>query len=170
MGKLDLISGKKLFHTRDGDFKPRGCVYCGDVGHKANQCEKITDVKVQKGVLAKNGLCCATKKHRASECSSEMSCGHCNKRHHTSICEQKNDKSHDNEKLMTDGVSGDCVFPVVVAKINGFKCRALIDSGAGRSCVSAKIIETLKMKPSETKRQRIDMLMNSKTAPMELAR
>ena len=69
---------------------------------------------------------------------------------------------------MTDGVSGDGIFPVVVVKINRFKCRALIDSGAGSSYVSAKLIETLKIKPSETKRQRIDMLMNSKTALMEI--
>ena len=106
--------------------------------------------------------------HRALECSSKISCGHCSKRHHTSICEQKNDKSQDNEKLMTDGVSGDGIFPVVVVKINGFECRALIDSAAGSSSVSAKLIETLKIKPSETKRQRIDMLMNSKTALMEI--
>ena len=60
---------------------------------------------------------------------------------------------------MTNGVSGDGIFPVVLVKINGFKCRALIDSGTGSSYVSAKLIETLKIKPSETKRQRIDMLM-----------
>ena len=170
VNERDEPNRKKLFHTRDGDFKPRGCVYCGDVGHKANQCMKITDVKARKGILAKNGLCfnCATKKHRASECSSKMSCGHCSRRHHTSICEQKNYKSQDNAKLMTDGVSGDGIFPIVVVKINGFKCRALIDSGAGSSYVSAKLIETVKIKPRETKRQRIDMLMNSKTALMEI--
>ena len=166
----DEPNRKKLFHTRDGDFRSRGGVYCGDVGHKPNQCKKITDVKARKGILAKNGFCfnCATKKNRASECSSKISCGHCNKLHHTSICEQKNDKSQDNEKLMTNGVSGDGVFPVVVVKINGLKCRALIDSGAGSSYVSAKLIETPKIKPSETKRQRIDMLMNSKTAQTEI--
>ena len=47
---------------------------------------------------------------------------------------------------MTDGVSGDGIFPVVVVKINRFKRRALIDSGAGSSYVSAKLIETLKIK------------------------
>ena len=40
----DEPNRKKLFHTRDSDFKPRGCVYCGDVRHKANQCMKITDM------------------------------------------------------------------------------------------------------------------------------
>ena len=69
---------------------------------------------------------------------------------------------------MTNGVSGDDVFPVVVVKINGLKCRTLIDSGAGSTCVSAKLIETLKIKPSDAKRQRIDMLMNSKTAQTEI--
>ena len=60
---------------------------------------------------------------------------------------------------MTDGVSGDGVFSVVVVKI---------DSRAGSSYVFAKLIETLKIKPSETKRQRIDMLMSSKAAQMEI--
>ena len=116
VNERDEPNRKKIFHTRDGDFKPRSCVYCGDVGHKANQCVKIPDVKARKGILAKNRLCfnCATKKHRASECSSKISCGHCSRRHHPSICEQKNDKSHDNAKLMTDGLSGDGIFPVVV--------------------------------------------------------
>ena len=116
----DEPNRRKSFHARDGDFKPRGCVYCGDAGHKAVQCEKITDVKTRKGILAKNGLCfnCATKRHRASECSSKVSCGHCNRRHHTSICEVKNENGQVNKKMMTDGVSGDGVFPVVVVKVN----------------------------------------------------
>ena len=46
-------------------------------------------------------------------------------------------------------------------------CRALIDSGAGSSYASAKLIYTLKIKPREIKRQRINMLMTTQTARME---
>ena len=44
---------------------------------------------------------------------------------------------------MTDGASDDGVFPVVVVKVNGLKCRALIDSGAGGSYASARLIKML---------------------------
>ena len=69
---------------------------------------------------------------------------------------------------MTDGTSVDGVFPVVVVKVNGVMCRALIDSGAGSSYASAKLISTINKQPSEVKTQRIDMLMAAKTARVEM--
>ena len=68
---------------------------------------------------------------------------------------------------MTDGVSGDGVFPVVVVTVNGVKCRALIDSGAGGSYASAKLIKMIDSKPIESRVQRVDMLLDSKTTRME---
>jgi hypothetical protein len=41
---------------------------------------------------------------------------------------------------MTDGKSGDAILPVVVVKVDGITCRALVDSGAGSSYASAKLI------------------------------
>ncbi|XP_028414003.1 uncharacterized protein LOC114536864 [Dendronephthya gigantea] len=161
---------KKFFHARSDEYKPKGCVYCGDPGHKANQCTNVTTVAERKAILSKKRLCfnCATKTHRASECSSKVSCGNCSKRHHTSICDQTSDKEQNERKLLTDGGSGDGIFPVVVVKVNGVTCRALIDSGAGGSYASAKLIEALKLKPNETRLQRVDMLMSTKTSRMEM--
>ena len=120
--------------------------------------------------------------HRASECASKSSCSYCNKRHHTSTCEQANDKRNETpandeqqtdhqrpngKKLLTDGGSGDGIFPVVAVKVNGITCHALIDSGAGSSYASAKLIKMLNIKPSEIKRQHIDMLMSTRTSQME---
>ena len=68
---------------------------------------------------------------------------------------------------MTDGTSSEGIFPVVVIKVNGITCRALIDSGAGSSYASANLISTLKIKPSEVMRQQIDMLMTSRTTNIE---
>ena len=62
----------------------------------------------------------------------------------------------------------ECVFPVVVVKVNGVECRALIDSGAGSSYTSAKLIETLGLRPTETKTSRIDMLMTSQLTRLEI--
>ena len=43
---------------------------------------------------------------------------------------------------MTDDVGGDGIFPVVIVKVNGLKCRALTDSGAGSSYVSAMTLSS----------------------------
>ena len=169
------LKRKKLFSAQNDTSRPRGCVYCGDLNHKAVQCEKITDSSERKRILARKGLCfnCATKQHRAAECTSKSACGNCHQRHHTSICDRKNENKNDKhssgeKKLMTTGTSGEGIFPVVVIKVNGITCRALIDSGAGSSYASANLISTLKIKPSEIMRQQIDMLMTSRTTNIEL--
>ena len=161
---------RKLFHSRGEEGKLRGCVYCEDNGHKALQCEKVTDTGERKRILARKGLCfnCATRTHRAAECASKTSCQHCNKRHHSSICDKRPENPESQRKLMTDGASDDGVFPVVVVKVNGVKCRALIDSGAGGSYASAKLMSMIAKQPSEVKTQRIDMLMATKTTRIEM--
>ena len=67
---------------------------------------------------------------------------------------------------MTDGGTGEGIFPVVVVRVNGVMCRA-IDSGAAGSYASANLITMIDEKPCETKLQRTDMLMGSKTARIE---
>ena len=105
-----------------------------------------------------------------------------NRRHHTSICEQYTNKHDDKsvqdeardtnssggKKVMTDGACVEEIFLVVLVKVNGVMCRALIDSGAGSSYASAKLINALEVKPSEIKNQRIDMLMTSQTKKIEI--
>ena len=71
---------------------------------------------------------------------------------------------------MTVGVHAEGIFPVVVGQVNNIKCRALIDSGAGSSYASAKLIDALQTEPSDIKHQRIDMLMTSQTKRIEIHR
>ena len=40
--------------------------------------------------------------------------------------------------------------PVVIIKVNGVKCRALLDTGATGSYISALLVNLLKVKPSRT--------------------
>ena len=169
-------NARKLFHSQKEKqrFAPRGCVYCGDLSHKAVQCEKVSDIGERRKILARKGLCfnCATRAHRAADCASKSACGHCGKRHHTSICDQKtgseNDKQALGSKLLTDGDGGEGIFPVVVVKVNGLTCRALIDSGARSSYGSAQLISALNIKPSEIKTQQIDMLLTSRKTKIGL--
>ena len=57
---------------------------------------------------------------------------------------------------------------MIVIEVNGIRCRALIDSGAGSTYVSAKLIELLRVKPTEVQTKTKDMLMTSKVARLEI--
>jgi len=63
---------------------------------------------------------------------------------------------------------GEGSFLVIVIEVNGIKCRTLIDSGAGSSYVSAKLIELLRLKPADVQTKTIDTLMSSKVARLEV--
>ena len=157
-----------LFHASRG-MKPRGCIYCDSSEHKANDCSNVTSVSERKQILAKRRLCfnCACGSHKASECASKIACKKCGKRHHTSICDT-NEKPNNRDVAMTTGEKSEGIFPIVVVEVNGVRCRAIIDSGAGSSYVSAKLISLLKVKPVDVETKNIDMLIASKAARFEV--
>ncbi|XP_044167470.1 uncharacterized protein LOC122951528 [Acropora millepora] len=162
----------KMYHARRDDNKQRGFVYCGE-NHKAVECNKITNLSDRRQILLNKRLCfnCASGSHRASHCPSKLTCQRCHKRHHTSLCETidpTNEHEQSHGVALTTNQNGEGLFPVVIVEVNGIKCRALIDSGAGSSYVSAKLIELLRMKPAEIQTKRIDMLLSSKQARLEV--
>ena len=57
---------------------------------------------------------------------------------------------------MTATKNGEGTFPVVTVKVNGVTCRALVDSGAGSSYASAKLVSLLDQKPVDVKMKQID--------------
>ena len=88
--------------------------------------------------------------------------------HHTSICDNDSKSGVKGKKLLIScEVNPEGIFPVVRMKVDGVECRALIDSGAGSSYASAKLINLLEKKPVEVARKRVDMLMNSQEALLE---
>ena len=116
-------------------------------------------------MLAKRRLCfnCTGEGHQAASCTSKISCQNCERRHHTSVCNQLKEE----KKLMTATKNGEGTFPVVTVKVNGVTCRALVDSGAGSSYASAKLVSLLDQKPVDAKMKQIDMLMSSKLECLE---
>ena len=81
---------EKLYHVNRPKLNPRGCTYCDDNEHKANECTKVTSTTARKQILSKKRLCfnCTAGNHKASDCPSKASCRKCDKRHHTSICDK----------------------------------------------------------------------------------
>ena len=47
--------------------------------------------------------------------------------------------------------TGYVTYPVVMIELEGVKCKALINTGAGRSYVSSKLIRRLNIKPIRKK-------------------
>ena len=52
---------------------------------------------------------------------------------------------------------GGVIYPVAVAVVKGIECRALLDTGAGSSYVSAELMRLLHKRPSRTEYRRIDI-------------
>ena len=56
---------------------------------------------------------------------------------------------------------GAVIYPVVVVDVDGIKCRALLDTGAGSYYASAALIKRLGKQPSRMEHKRIHMMMCS---------
>jgi hypothetical protein len=154
---------ERMYLTNRTD-KPRECIYCDSSEHKAVECTNVTAVADRKQILAKKRLCfnCAVWTHWATQCQSKTSCQTCHKRHHTSICDKTQPQEIKKVVLtVTPSGVGEGVFPVILLKVDGIITRALIDTGAGSSYISAKVGDLLNKKPSDASTKRIEMLMGS---------
>ena len=109
----------------------RGCVYCRGVSHKAKDCTAITSVEDRRKYLQEKRLCFnCTGPHRATNCRSRGNCANCKQRHHTSICDRNSQLSSERAAMTAAHVGEKVCHPDVVVKVNGVKCRALLDTGA----------------------------------------
>ena len=77
----------KALQTKQGDWKPKPCVYCKSGEHKSADCDKIKKVADRRKYLSDNKLCfnCIGTKHQALDCRCKVSCQKCNSKHHSSI-------------------------------------------------------------------------------------
>ena len=77
--------------------------------------------------------------HQTAECVNKMSCELCS-RHHTSVC---NDQHLKGKSVMSSLGDDKVVYPVVVVKVGGIECLALLDFGAFSCLASAKLLHLL---------------------------
>ena len=163
------------YHGKDRDRSyfvkttGKGCLYCSDESHKAISCDKIVNSGERKKILAEKQLCfnCAGAKHRAADCKSKNRCQTCHGKHHTSICDKS---SPPREPGMTANFVGTStvVHPVVVVRINGYKFRALLDSGASHSYASSTALKLIGAKCKSVGVRQIVMLTGVTTRKMQV--
>ena len=97
---------------------------------------------------------CKGPKHLASDCSSNKTCTICKGKYHTSICEKtSNVLLTINDNYVT--------YSLVIIDIEGIKCRALTDTGAGASYASSTLIDRINKKPARKQYIRIETIMIS---------
>ena len=145
---------------------PRGCVYCTSTEHRAVNCTKVTDVSLRKSILASKRLCFnCTGPRRATLCKSQTSCHTCKGKRHRSICEKPQMLPPAREPGMTANHVGESavLHPVVVVRVEGYKFRALLDSGASHSYCSSIFVKLVKARPNAASLRQIAMLMGATT-------
>ena len=90
------------------------------------------------------------------------------RRHHTSICDrQVQTGTSDGAALTAIHVGEKVCHPVVIVKVNGVKCRALLDTGATGCYISAFLLDLLKVKPSRSLTRGIKTIMGLVTKRVE---
>ena len=136
------------------------CVlYCEDPNHSSKDCSSVSTVPARKKVLAEKKLCFnyTGLKHRASDCKSNINCQNC-KQKHTSICPQVVPLL-----TVTGSVHKLLVYPVVLVNVEGEKCRALLDTGAGSSYASAALLNRLSNLDRRKEVRRVEMMLGTVT-------
>ena len=153
-----------LFGAQQHEVKPKSCPYCDETNHKPNDCTKVTQVADRVG--------CTGSKHKASACRSQNSCQKCGRHHHTSVCDSSNKSpttgEEGREPILVATGSGKVVYPVVVVRVNGIKCRALLDTGAGSSYASSVLLQKTNSRPARKENKRIEMMMESCNKRIEI--
>ena len=126
----------------------------------------MSQVADRKRILFNKALCfnCTGSRHRASACRSHNSCQKCRRRHHRSIYDSNGKpqgaEKKEGELLGVAKVAGKVVYPVVVVQVNGIKCRALLDTGAG-SYASSVLLQKINNRPARRENKRIEMMRES---------
>ena len=108
-------------------------------------CEKVKSISGRRKILSEKRLCfnCTGTKHRPADCRSNRKCLLCKCKHYTSICEKHSDET---SEPMLASTESSIIYPVAIIKVNGIKCRALLDTGsyAHMAHIPQKLLLTLK--------------------------
>ena len=154
----------RAYHAKQSETK-WVCVYCESAEHKSKDCTKVVSVTDRRKFLQEKHLCfnCTGAKHFAADCKSKSTCALCDRRHHTSLCNKS-----PNRLLTTPFTTGTVIYPVVIVEVQGVKCRALVDTGAGISYASAGLLDYINAKPTKTDVRNIEMLLGTTTRKVDI--
>ena len=104
----------------------------------------------RKNILNKKKLCynCTGENHRAIDCRSKRTCQHC---------------KEEKEQETSDKGSGE-----QFVNVDGIKCRALIDTGAGSSYMSSSLANRFKKNPLRKDYKQIETILHAETTKVKV--
>ena len=142
-------------------------MYCKKSDHKSADCQTVKTTSERRKLLNEKKLCfnCAKPKHRATDCRSSKTCLICKNKHHTSICDKSSSTS--TEPLLTT-IENNVIYPVSIVKIDGVKCRTLLDTGSESSYASEGLLDYLKINPTRKEIKLIETLTNLITKKLKI--
>ena len=147
------------------------CLFCKG-NHRASECQVVTNIDERREILKKQGRCfnCLRRGgHLARNCDTKIQCFKCSGRHHLAVC---NSGMADSSNIPAGATassalhigSGMHVF-LQTAQVNvsipgkelshSLTVRAIFDTGAQRSYINQKVVNTLKLKTVRTERLKI---------------
>ena len=59
-------------------------------------------------------------------------------------------------------------YPVVIVYVNGIKCRALIDTGAGSCYASSTLVNRIGLKPTRRESRKVEMLLHTTVRKIDM--
>ena len=164
----------RSFQSQEPNLQPKRCVYYDKGTHKSFECTQVTLPTERRRKLQIKGLCfnCIGNKHKAAERRSRTRCPHCKQCHHSSIC----DKTTEETKMPENGGSAmtttqQCekvCHPIVVVKVNGVMCGALLDRGATVSYASGHLLDRLKLATKGTVTRRMQTIVGEIAKRIEI--
>ena len=138
------------------------CYFCSEQ-HSCFNCIKYSTVELKLSRIKELKLCynCLRSNHSVRDCRISVSCKSCNRRHHTSICNQETKRKNRNETatmtVASDQVdpkvntASSSILPTAQLVLNGprnaYKVRCLFDTGSQRTFILESIVRKLNLVP-----------------------
>jgi transposase InsO family protein len=158
---------KKQSQTRDNYKSKKLCVFC-EGEHSSHSCEKVKTHEEKLNIIRSKRLCYnCLGKHPVSECRSKFRCRHCQRKHHSSICEKSSTSGLNPNAasfvISTSGQTGTAILhstthqksnvllKTAIAQVSSqdfsmATANILFDEGAQRSFVTEELAKKLKLK------------------------
>ena len=142
-------------------------MHCKKSDHKSADCQTVKTTSERRKLLSKKKLClnCTKPKHRAADCPCSKTCLICKNKHHASISDKSLRAS--TEPILTT-TKNNVIYPAAIVKVNGVKCRALLDTGSESSYASEGLLDYLKINPNRKEIKTIETLTNLTTKKLKI--
>ena len=161
-------------HTATTRQSPPECKLCAPEHHLIYFCPKWNNYTIPQRLnhISTHSLCSnclSSQGHSTTECKSSRRCKHCNQKHHNSI--HQDGPVSVNYSSMAASKLPDVLLPTAEVLLTGptgqtVRARALIDTGAGLSIISKRLVQKLSL-PLDPINLRLNTVQGETSQPLK---